>query len=248
MLAISPAKDALRPYHALQRQYRRLGLERVRSSREAAGYGKQAAVAIHQIWMRDFDDRVDRCTTCHLGVADAAMAGAPEPFRLHPETAHTPADFDRFGCSSCHGGQGLATSADDAHGTTPDAGPPMLPLAYAEAGCGRCHAAESVPEAPVLSRGRALIARSGCYACHTVPGHETFRSPAPPLATLPVKTGAGWLRRWLARPAGRRPQRHDAQLPARRRRHQRSLALPLRASRTPRARDARRRGGRRATG
>src|SRR6266545_3005010 len=121
VLAISPAKDALRPYHRLQREYRHLGVERARSSRAAAGYDKQA-FGIHQIWMRDFDDRVDRCTTCHLGVADAAMVGAHEPFRLHPQTAHTPEDFDRFGCTSCHGGQGLATSADDAHGKNTDAG------------------------------------------------------------------------------------------------------------------------------
>jgi cytochrome c2 len=199
VLAVSPAKDALRSYHGLQREYRRLGLERARDARAAGSYDKDVR-GIHQIWMRDFDDRVDRCTTCHLGTRNAAMTDAREPFRLHPQTAHTPADFDRFGCTSCHGGQGLATSAEDAHGTNPDAGPPLLPLAYVEAGCGRCHASDSVPEAAVLSRGRALMERSGCYACHAVPGHETFRSPAPPLATLPVKTGAGWLRRWLANP------------------------------------------------
>jgi mono/diheme cytochrome c family protein len=199
VLAVSPAKDALRPYRSLQREYRRLGTERARTARAAAEYAGKP-VAIHQIWLRDLDDRVDRCTTCHLGAADAAMAEAPEPFRLHPRTAHTPGDFERFGCTSCHGGQGLATDAADAHGRDPGADTPMVPLAYAEAGCGRCHTGETVADAPLLSRGRAVMSRSGCYACHAVRGHESFRSDAPPLATLPVKTGGAWLRRWLADP------------------------------------------------
>ena len=128
VLAISPAKNALRPYHGIQRAYRRLGLERVKTMKAAREY-ESRPVGIQQIWLRDFDNRVDRCTTCHLGVADAAMAGAPEPFRLHVGTVHTPDGFDRFGCTSCHGGQGPATSAEQAHGTARDAGPPMLPLA-----------------------------------------------------------------------------------------------------------------------
>ena len=48
-------------------------------------------------------DRVDRCTSCHLGISDAERKGAPQPFRTHPgrwlET-HRP---DRYGCTACHG-------------------------------------------------------------------------------------------------------------------------------------------------
>jgi mono/diheme cytochrome c family protein len=69
-----------------------------------------------------------------------------------------------------------------------------------EAGCGRCHSAETVAEAPVLSRGRAIMTRFGCYACHLVRGHEEFRSEAPPLRTIALKTGAVWLRQWLKDP------------------------------------------------
>lgn len=200
VLAISPAKNALRPYRSLQRQFRRLGAARAKSLKSARDY-QERAVAIQQIWLRDFDNRVDRCTTCHLGVADPVMAGVREPFALHPLTAHSPRDFDRFGCTSCHGGQGLATSEGDAHGTSLDAGPPMTPLTEIEAGCGRCHGGETVPEAPTLSRGRALIERAGCYACHQVRGHEKFRSEAPPLETESLKTGGRWLRRWLSNPS-----------------------------------------------
>lgn len=199
VLGVSPAKSALSPYRGLQRQYRGLGMARARSLKAAEAY-QQRPVAIQQIWLRDFDNRVDRCTTCHLGVADPLMEGADEPFRSHPRTAHTPADFDRFGCTTCHGGQGLATFKAEAHGAARDAGPPMTPSAYLEAGCGRCHQAPTVSEAPVLSRGRALMLRANCYACHRVRGQESFRAEAPPLTTLPLKTGGEWLRRWLRSP------------------------------------------------
>jgi mono/diheme cytochrome c family protein len=199
VLAISPAKNAFRPYRAIQKQYRKLGAARAHSLKEARRY-EDMPVAIQQIWLPQLENRVDRCKTCHLGADDAVMDGAPEPFRLHPATAHTPGGFDRFGCTSCHGGQGVATSRDEAHGVAEDAGPPMLPTTEIEAGCGRCHTEETVREAPVLSRGRAIMTRYACYACHLVRGHEDFRSEAPPLQTIALKTGAAWLREWLKDP------------------------------------------------
>ncbi len=111
VLAVSPAKNALRPYRALQRQYRRLSASRARSLKAAREYASRP-VEIRQVWLRDLDNRVDRCTTCHLGVADAVMEGAKEPFGLHPRTAHTPGEFDRMGCTSCHGGQGPEVRCD----------------------------------------------------------------------------------------------------------------------------------------
>jgi len=199
VLAFSPVKNALRPYRSLQREFRRVGAAHAPSMKAAQAYAARP-IGIQQIWIPELDDRVDRCTTCHLGVADAAMADAPEPFRRHPPTFHTPRDFQRFGCTSCHGGEGLATDEADAHGTSPDATSPIRPAALIEAGCGRCHSADVVRDAPTLSRGRALMAKSNCYACHAVRGHEDFRADAPPLDTIAFKTGGEWLRRWLSDP------------------------------------------------
>jgi len=199
VLAISPAKNALRPYRAFQRKFAALGAVRARSAQQSKQYARRP-IAIHQIWLPGLDNRVDRCTTCHLGVADPVMKAAPSPFTLHPWTPHTPGDFERFGCTSCHAGQGPATTEGQAHGTAADAGPPLLPAAYIEAGCGRCHAAVRVSNAPQLSQGRAIMERYGCFACHSMRGREAFRSEAPPLASEPVKTGAEWLRRWLKKP------------------------------------------------
>lgn len=199
VLAFSPVKNALRPYHAIQTEFRQLGIARASTLKAAQTYAARP-VEIQQIWLPELDNRVDRCTTCHLGVADDSMADAREPFRRHPATVHTPRDFARFGCTSCHGGEGLATSQDDAHGTTADSTSPIIPAAYAEAGCGRCHQADFIPDAPILSEGRAMMEKSGCYACHAARGHEDFRSDAPPLDTLAAKTGGEWLHGWLSNP------------------------------------------------
>ncbi|MBZ5637335.1 MAG: c-type cytochrome [Acidobacteriia bacterium] len=199
VLAISPVKNALRPYRSFQQRYRQMGIERAKTVKAAREY-RERPVRIEQLWLRDLGDRVDRCTTCHVGTTDPLMTDVPEPFRRHPATYHTPRDLKRLGCTSCHGGQGPATVADDAHGTAPDSGPPMTPTPYLESGCGWCHTTASPPEAPVLERGRAVMARAGCFACHRVQGREGFRSDAPSLTTLPLKTGGEWLRQWLKGP------------------------------------------------
>jgi cytochrome c2 len=199
VLAFSPVKNALRPYRSIQREFRRISVARASSMRAAEAYASRP-IAIQQIWLPELENRVDRCMTCHLGVAEAVMADAPQPFREHPPTYHTPRDFQRFGCTSCHGGEGLATDEVDAHGTTADAASPLLPADSMEAACGRCHVADSVPDAPTLSLGRALLASLGCYACHASRGHEDFRSNSPPLDALSMKTGAEWMRLWLSDP------------------------------------------------
>ena len=144
------------------------------------------------------------------------MAGAPGAVRgASRRPPHTPAGFDRFGCTSCHGGQGPATSEGEAHGTAKDAGPPMLPVSYLEAGCGRCHAAIAVAGAPLLSRGRALMARYGCFACHGARGQRGLPlRGAAARRPSPVKTGGALAPPVAEGAAGGRPERDDAELPA----------------------------------
>ncbi|MBI4169081.1 MAG: c-type cytochrome [Acidobacteria bacterium] len=203
-LAVSPVKDYFQEYRGYQDRFRELMFHRAGSLQEVRRARAQAA-GIRQIWIPDFGGRVDRCITCHLGVEDPKMADAQQPFRLHPRTPHTPADFQRFGCVICHGGQGRATGRDEAHGLVPDWDAPVLPVRYTEAACGRCHEADAVPEASLLSAGRALMSRVGCYGCHKVAGHEDWRSEAPDLSGLGQKTSPAWLRAWLKSPRDLRP-------------------------------------------
>lgn len=199
ILAVSPVKDAFREYRHVQGRYREL-LTRSAASRKELREAAALEVGIRQIWMPEFGNRVDRCITCHLGVENPRMASAPAPFGSHPRTPHTPGDFQRFGCVVCHRGQGRATDRAEAHGEAADWDSPLLPIRYTEASCGRCHLGESVPEASLLSAGRSLMSRAGCFGCHKLEGREGFRSQAPDLDGLSRKTSVEWLRAWLAAP------------------------------------------------
>jgi mono/diheme cytochrome c family protein len=155
---------------------------------------------LRQIWL-PLLDRVDRCGTCHLGIDDPAFAGSPQPFSSHPGTWLTTHPIDRFGCTTCHDGQGQATDyRNAAHQPIPFVTRPMRPLETIEANCGVCHRAQDAPDAPRLDEGRALIVQSGCVSCHEIPGFEgvTFRGPA--LDRIGVKVRPEWIGAWLKNP------------------------------------------------
>ncbi|MFZ1084499.1 MAG: c-type cytochrome [Terracidiphilus sp.] len=122
---------------------------------------------IHQVLLPGLQ-RVDRCTTCHLGVEDPTMKNAPEPFRYHANLGpHIPA---KFGCTICHGGQGLATTKEDAHGKVNFWPNTLLSKDYIRASCGRCHKEGEVPGVPELTEGRHLFETQGCRGCHKLNG------------------------------------------------------------------------------
>jgi len=164
------------------------------------GASVDGETGLQQIWLTDLD-RVDRCTSCHLGIADPAMAQASQPFRAHSGAwldTHRP---DRFGCTSCHGGQGEATTyRHAAHEPLPFWTEPMASRELMEARCGTCHQEREPPATYWLARGRALMNDRNCVACHEVPGHEESEVRAPRLDGLANKVSPAWLRGWLADP------------------------------------------------
>lgn len=155
---------------------------------------------IRQIWLPDIS-RVDRCTTCHLGVDDPSFAQAPQPFRTHPGdwlSTHPP---EQFGCTPCHDGQGEATDyVHAAHAPIPFVDRPMRSLDTIEANCGVCHRALDPPDAPTLTAGRQMIVESGCVSCHDIPGFEGVTFAGPSLDSLGYKVRDAWLRTWLHDP------------------------------------------------
>lgn len=122
---------------------------------------------IHQVMLTGLQ-RVDRCTTCHLGVDDPTMKNAPEPFRYHVGLG--PHVASKFGCTICHGGQGLATEKEAAHGNVKFSETPLLSPDYVRASCGRCHKEGDVPGVPELTEGRRLFESEGCHGCHKLNG------------------------------------------------------------------------------
>ncbi|MFN8094667.1 MAG: c-type cytochrome [Vicinamibacteria bacterium] len=174
---------------------------RFRAAAPAAAGGEDVeAFGLQQIWLPDVD-RVDRCTSCHLGIADPTMKGAPAPFRAHPgrwlET-HRP---DRFGCTSCHGGQGEATTfAGAAHRRAAGGADAMASRELMEARCGECHRERAPRGTMWLARGRAIIGDRNCVACHELPGYDASEVRAPRLDGLARKVSPAWLRAWLKQP------------------------------------------------
>ncbi len=110
----------------------------------------------------------DRCVTCHVGMATGEPNVSGDPIlKKHPPVGHDPSTM---GCTACHAGQGRATEKEDAHGTAEFWPSPMIPLVYADAGCGGCHTHLEVPSASELKESLALIERKDCLACHKLDG------------------------------------------------------------------------------
>ncbi len=128
--------------------------------------------------------------------------GVPQPYSTHPRLdlfvgSTSPHPMQTFGCTSCHQGQGSATSFKwSSHApNTPKQGHewhvehgwfnnhhwiyPMLPQRFEESSCLKCHhevvdlePSERFPEppAPKLVEGYHLIRQYGCYGCHEING------------------------------------------------------------------------------
>lgn len=116
--------------------------------------------------------RVDRCTTCHVAIDKPPLALAEQPFTAHPGeylSSHPP---EQFGCTVCHGGQGLATQARAAHGEVKHWEQPLLRGPLIQASCLKCHGHLEAINAhvPLLNQGIQLYDRLGCAGCHTVHG------------------------------------------------------------------------------
>jgi cytochrome c551/c552 len=117
---------------------------------------------------------IDRCESCHTAIREPVQLTKADMngtglFVSHPNkpllAIHDP---ERFGCSPCHNGNGIATaSVTKAHGNYRHWLWPLFPKENAEAGCLQCHLGDRVLDhAPVLTRGRDLYQIKGCTGCH----------------------------------------------------------------------------------
>lgn len=192
-LAISPAKDYFSEWRHYQNEYNEVLSQQPRRL-------KPIDIGIKQIWNAELD-RIDRCTSCHLGLDLNDLVGVEQPFEAHPRIYH---DMNEFGCTVCHDGQGLATTEDKAHDGKPFWEEPLLPMENIEAACGKCHNENNVPDMPVLSYGRKLIKEFNCAGCHKI-GDLTV-DYAPSLDGIGAKTTRFWLMRWLKDPKSIRPK------------------------------------------
>ncbi len=166
-------KDQFREWKDWQHRFVEQEVARATTAEER-DTARRIPIEIRQIHLPALG-RVDRCTTCHLGVEDPTYAGYPQPFAYHPNHDRHP--FEKFGCTICHGGQGRATSAKAAHGHVRYWEEPLLPMKYVQASCGKCHLPTDVPEAEALTNGKLLFENLGCRGCHRLGGEGNSIGP-----------------------------------------------------------------------
>ncbi len=192
---------------------------------------------IRQIVLKDIPEdvnfmraqRVDRCTTCHLGIDNPDFVNAPQPLTAHPHpelfmSKNSPHPLDQFGCTTCHRGRGRGTDFISAAHTPQDEeqktkwekkygwvelhhwDQPMLPASLTQAGCFKCHENQTVIKtAEKLNLGLHLIERGGCYNCHTIKKYQGWSKSGPNLEFIASKSTKEWAYHWIDDPKSIRP-------------------------------------------
>ncbi len=173
-----------------QRQYRNALIEAAsdQTLKDVAG---QYQIKLRQIVLPD-SDSVDRCISCHVGIETPSMSDKPNPIKSHPGDILDNHEIERFGCTSCHLGQGRAISTSAAHGEEefwhypivdamsrkgiePEQGPEISASALLQSSCYQCHNGPDLFDLPkigadVLAAGVELFIDKGCLSCHQING------------------------------------------------------------------------------
>ncbi len=184
-------KNSNPPYLSYQKQFKKILLQAA-----LTGKNPEFQFGVRQRWIEKLK-RTDRCETCHLGMDDPRFQKASQPFRSHPDIGGH--DFEKFGCTVCHGGQGLATPLKDAHGPVENWNQALYHQDFMENSCGLCHGEFIRDQAPVLAKGRIIFQDHGCRGCHLVRGKERTMS-GPPLDKMSQRVKSDWLYRWVLNP------------------------------------------------
>ena len=158
---------------------------------------------IKQIYLPDLD-RIDRCTSCHIGINESKEVSSIEPFTAHPGREIFLGNHQvlRFGCTVCHRGQGQATSSvRKGHGNVKHWDYPMLKGDNIQASCILCHEkVKTLRGAETVSFGIGTLEQKGCYGCHKIAGYEDMEKVGPVLSGLATKTNYTWEMKWLKDP------------------------------------------------
>lgn len=193
-LAIAPAKNYFSDWRHYQKAYLKIA-----SARQSGTLVRSFHGGLRQIWLPKLGV-VDRCESCHVNLNGALLGASGQPFRKHPPIPHS---LDEFGCVMCHGGQGVATSVEEAHYATEAWEQPLLSARYLNSSCGQCHLG-TLEGTPVLNEGRRLLSTMGCVHCHLVTqpdGNVLKPDDDPPLLThIAEKTTREWIYAWIKNP------------------------------------------------
>ena len=152
---------------------------------EQFGEDKAAVLpgGVQQIWTGELG-RADRCVTCHQAIGYKGFESAEHPYRTHPVEPFKLHPVEKYGCTSCHGGQGWAIDTAAAHGEVAHWEEPLLsrslgetytlagnPNALMQMNCNTCHRFDrETPGADAINLAKSLVNEKGCRACHVING------------------------------------------------------------------------------
>lgn len=168
--------DYDREWKQYQRRYNTLALEKIPDQAVRRAFQPEK-LAVRQIVVSQLR-RVDRCVTCHVAYDNPAFSDQKEPLQRHSDILKSH-PVEKFGCTICHGGQGMATThRGAAHDELEFWEEPIWKGEYIQSACGRCHKETNVPGAPVLSAARILYKQEfSCDTCHKINGEGGSDGP-----------------------------------------------------------------------
>ncbi|MFA6457612.1 MAG: c-type cytochrome [Bacteroidota bacterium] len=152
----------------------------------AEKFGEERAatipIGLQQVYVKDLNI-ADRCITCHQAVEWKGLENGTNPFKTHPSEILKTHPIAKFGCTTCHSGQGYATDENAAHGFSEHWEDPLLgkelsefyvmsnTKAMMQANCNKCHRFEKETKGmDFLNRAKQIVNEKGCRACHVING------------------------------------------------------------------------------
>ncbi|HVR76285.1 MAG TPA: hypothetical protein VMT52_18295, partial [Planctomycetota bacterium] len=182
--------------------------------------------------------RVDRCKTCHINIdnVDPTVAGFRSEklglgtvYASHPRLdlfvgTASPHPYEKFGCTTCHYGDGYSTDFITAAHTPKDRAQreywekrfdweplhhqdyPMLEKKYVTSSCKKCHPDEhSLEGGGTYNLGYEVIKTYGCFGCHKIDAFKDAAKVGPSLLHIADKADISFIYRWIRDPTHFRP-------------------------------------------
>lgn len=147
-----------------QKRYKSISLKNTENEQEIKEI-KESKIEIKQLVLNSLN-RIDRCISCHISADQPQFKEAKQPLTTHPGSYLENHPVEKFGCTICHEGLAMATTAHEAHGDDDPSLHPMLRGVFIQASCGKCHNENKYSETSVIGTGKRLFSLYGCRVCH----------------------------------------------------------------------------------
>lgn len=169
LLAVAYRENLDMEWHHYQKEYKEK-IQTLAQTDQEKEIAKKYKIKMRQVVLPGLN-RVDRCTSCHVGLEDPRMGDMEQPLTTHPGDILEVHDVETIGCTVCHDGQGRAITAKDSHAVDISFWEkPMLKKPFVQSNCFRCHGTKELPQLTKFHEGKKLFLSNGCLGCHKLNG------------------------------------------------------------------------------